>query len=254
MRINHLRACLHNFLSYSVCVRLTLSRERAVLHLEGGCCCCRGFEMWLHRDFNIFLRPRIYVNTKQDCNFQDSHRNCLKEKKRNSRGKSEIVFSKEGKIESFWPGRKKKIISPKEMAISVVARYEDPRWYNLYFGPRGGHSFPENERPFELPRQYRDKKRRRRSTLFLRFHESDLLRAQTSLLLAWLLWLFPCLAGERKKKDSREMCSNALWWCRPCRHAAFVLTRYYSFYISPPLLSRVHHALDFLCPFVTSVN
>ena len=86
------------------------------------------------------------------------------------------------------------------MAISVVARYEDPRWYNLYFGPRGGHSFPENERPFELPRQYRDKKRRRRSTLFLRFHESDLLRAQTSLLLAWLLWLFPCLAGERKKK------------------------------------------------------
>ena len=34
MRINHLRACLHNFLSYSVCVHLTLP-SHGLLHLKG---------------------------------------------------------------------------------------------------------------------------------------------------------------------------------------------------------------------------
>lgn len=105
------------------------------------------------------------------------------------------------------------------MAISLSLRVislENPLWYNLYFGPRGGHSFPENERPFELPRQYRNVKKKKKrekeegSRFFCAFTKVSLSLCRLATPLSTrLLWLFPCLAGE--KKDSREMCLLARW-------------------------------------------
>lgn len=153
-------------------------------------------------------------------------------------GKGEIVFEKEKrkrKIESFWPGRrerkKKQFRQKRWQFLSLhVIWLENPPWYNLYFGPRGGHSFPENERPFELPRQYRDKKRKRKKEkeegprFFCAFTKVSLSRLAT-LTLPGFYDSFHVWLGKKRIPGKCARPLNAL--CRPCRHAAFVLTRYY---------------------------
>lgn len=99
------------------------------------------------------------------------------------------------KVESFESGKKKKGEKKADTTknganFSALSASKILR-YNLYFSPGSDHSFPENERPFELLLGRGNIGCKKRSSLFLRFHESLCCRFR-------LLWLFPCLGGKKR--------------------------------------------------------
>lgn len=123
MRINHLRACLHNFLSYSVCVHLTLSRafciSRVVVVAEATGPSLKCGSIVISIFFHITKDIQTVNEATAICkillpSFSPLSKLSLKKIQTVARmfkeGKGEIVFEKETrkrKIESFWPGRKK---------------------------------------------------------------------------------------------------------------------------------------------------